>query len=108
MNSSYAALFKICEQNLSLPIELDKAAFVENLHLKDSNHCFKLLRSLNAKRGLPHTLKTGDNTSTDDLSKCKLLNKCFAPVFKPATLINVDDMVYPENVEIRWTTSILN
>ena len=43
--ASLAASLKICERNLSLSIELDKTSLVENLHLKDSNHCFKLLRS---------------------------------------------------------------
>ena len=98
--ASHAASLNICEQNLSFSIELDKASLVENPHLKDSNHCFKLLRSLNSKRGLPNTLKNGDNTSADDFSKCELLNKYFASVYKPATMVNLDDMVWSENIEV--------
>ena len=92
-NASYAASLNICEQNLSFSIELDKASLVENLHLKEFNHCFKLLRSLNSKRGLPNTLKNGDNTSADNFLKCELLNKYFASVYKPATMVNLDHMI---------------
>ena len=49
-NASYAAFLNICEQNLSFSTELDKTSLVENLYLKDSNHCFKLLRTPNSKR----------------------------------------------------------
>ena len=63
-NTSTAASLNLCEQNLSHSIELDKACLVENLHLKDSNHCFKLLRSLKSNRGLPNILKNGDNSSS--------------------------------------------
>ena len=74
-------------EDIDTSIELDRLSLVEQLNLKNTKHCYRLLRSLKSNSMYPSSVFFGSIKAGSSFEKAQLFNTFFSSVFKASSFI---------------------
>ena len=89
------------DEDIDSSIELDRFSLVEQLNLKDTKHCYRLLWSLKSNSMYPSSMFFGSIKASSSFEKAQLYNTFFSSVFKASSFIlpelQVDGSIHLED-----------
>ena len=88
-------------EDIDTSIELDRFSLVEQLNLKNTKHCYRLLRSLKSNSMYPSSMFFGSIKAGSSFEKAQLFNTFFSSVLKASSFIlpklQVDGRIHLED-----------
>ena len=88
-------------EDIDTSFELDRFSLVEQLNLKNTKHCYRLLRSLKSNLMYSSSMFFGSIKASSSFDKAQLFNTFFSSVFKASSFIlselQVDGSIHLED-----------